>query len=102
MGQSRMLFASPPGPMNLRVCAQRGESLEAGGFVASAKQVLDLVPVNQRMCLCSGESSCCFSHSVVSHSLQPMGSNLPGSSVPGIFQDRILEWVAIVSSRESS
>ena len=51
MGRSGMLFAGPPGPMNLRVCAQRGESLEAGGFVASAKQVLDLVPVNQRMCL---------------------------------------------------
>ena len=30
----------------------------------------------------------------------PMGSNLPGSSVYGIFQARILEWVAI-SSRQN-
>ena len=28
--------------------------------------------------------------------------NLPGSSVPGILQARVLEWVAIPSSRESS
>ena len=32
----------------------------------------------------------------------PMGCSLPGSSVRGIFQARILEWVAISSSRESS
>ena len=29
----------------------------------------------------------------------PMDCNLPGSSVHGIFQARILEWVAISSSR---
>ena len=32
----------------------------------------------------------------------PMDSNLPGSSVHGILQARILEWVAISSSRGSS
>ena len=32
----------------------------------------------------------------------PMGSNPPGSSVHGIFQTRILEWVAISFSRGSS
>ena len=32
----------------------------------------------------------------------PMDSNLPGSSVHGIFQGRTLEWVAISFSRESS
>ena len=32
----------------------------------------------------------------------PMDYNLPGSSVHGIFQARILEWVAISSSRGSS
>ena len=32
----------------------------------------------------------------------PMGSSLPGSSVHGISQGRILEWVAISFSRESS
>lgn len=71
MGRSRMLFASLLGLMNLRVCAQKGAVLEAGDFVASAKHILDLGPINQRMCLCSGESS--LSHSVVSHSLQPHG-----------------------------
>ena len=32
----------------------------------------------------------------------PMDSNLPGSSVHGIFQARMLEWVAISCSRGSS
>ena len=32
----------------------------------------------------------------------PMDYNLPGSSVLGIFQARILEWAAISYSRESS
>ena len=32
----------------------------------------------------------------------PMGCNLPGSSVHGILQARILEWVAMPSSRGSS
>ena len=32
----------------------------------------------------------------------PMDWNLPGSSVHGIFQARILDWVAFFSSRESS
>ena len=32
----------------------------------------------------------------------PMDSSLPGSSVQGIFQTRILEWVSISSSRGSS
>ena len=39
-----------------------------------------------------------FSRSVVSDSLQPHG---PGSSVHGILQARILEWVTIPFSRES-
>ena len=29
----------------------------------------------------------------------PMDRNLPGSSVHGIFQARVLEWIAIVSSK---
>ena len=32
----------------------------------------------------------------------PVGFSLPGSSIPGIFQARVLEWVAISFSRESS
>ena len=38
----------------------------------------------------------------MSDSLQPMDCSLPGSSVHGIFQARILEWVAISFSRGSS
>ena len=45
---------------------------------------------------------CVFSSSIVSDSLQPMDYSLPGSSVHGILQARILEWVAISYSRGSS
>ena len=40
--------------------------------------------------------------SVVSNSFDPMDSSLPGSSVHGILQARILEWVAIPSSNDIS
>ena len=32
----------------------------------------------------------------------PMDCSLPGSSIRGIFQARLLEWVAMPSSKESS
>ena len=38
---------------------------------------------------------CVLSHSAVSESLQPMDCSLPGSSVYGIPQAGILEWVAV-------
>ena len=45
----------------------------------------------------------CISCSVVSNSLRPHGRrSLPGSSVHGILQTRILEWIAIPFSRGSS
>ena len=47
-------------------------------------------------------SVCVVSHSVMSDSLQPNGLPLPGSSVHGILETRILEWVAIPFSREAS
>ena len=40
-----------------------------------------------------------FSRQVVSDSCGPMDGSPPGSSVPGILQARILEWVAISFSR---
>ena len=43
-----------------------------------------------------------ISHSVVSDSLWPMICRLPCSSVHGILQARILEWVAVPFSRGSS
>ena len=42
------------------------------------------------------------SHSVMSDSCNPMDCSPPGSSVHGILQARILEWVAISFSRRSS
>ena len=44
----------------------------------------------------------CVSHSVMSDSCDRMDCSPPGSSVHGILQARILEWVAISSSRGSS
>ena len=43
-----------------------------------------------------------WSHSVVSDYLRPMDCSLPGSSVHGIFQAVVLEWIAISFSRGSS
>ena len=40
--------------------------------------------------------------SVVSDSVRPMDCSPPGSSVHGISQARVLEWVAMLSSRGSS
>ena len=40
-----------------------------------------------------------WSHSVVSDLRDPMDCSLPGSSVHGIFQARVLEWVAIAFSK---
>ena len=45
---------------------------------------------------------CCFSSSVMSDSCGHVDYSPPGSSVHGILQARILEWVAISFSRESS
>ena len=43
-----------------------------------------------------------LSHSAMSSSSDPVYYSFPGSSVHGIFQARILEWVDISSSRGSS
>ena len=45
---------------------------------------------------------CCVSRSAVSDFFDPMDCSLPGSSVHGILQVRMLEWVAMPSSRGSS
>ena len=47
------------------------------------------------VCLCVLTQSCCTL-------CDPMGCSLPGSSVHGIFQARILEWAVISYSRASS
>ena len=74
---------------------QRTCCLVSAAFFCSATRLilLSLRPVWQRQVhACSG----------VSDSLRPHGLLPPGSSVHGIFQARILEWVAICYSRESS
>ena len=43
-----------------------------------------------------------FSHSIMYSCLDPVDCSLPGSSVHGVLQARILEWVDISSSRGSS
>ena len=42
-----------------------------------------------------GQGCVCVSRSVVSNSLRPLALSLPGSSVHGILQATLLEWVAI-------
>ena len=46
--------------------------------------------------------SMCAQLPVMSDSCDPMDCHLPGSSVHGIFLVKILEWVAMSSSREFS
>ena len=46
------------------------------------------------------EGSVQFSHSIMSTLCDPMDCRLPGSSVHGILQVRILEWIAMPSSRD--
>ena len=56
----------------------------------------------RRIFLKYGVCACMLGHSVMSESLWLHGLCLPDSSVHGIFQARILEWVAIYSFRGSS
>ena len=51
---------------------------------------------------CETQESESVSYPAVSSSLQPHGCSPPGSSVHGILQARILEWVALPFSRGSS
>ena len=68
-------------------------------WVWKVARMADKAQVNIYLCL-PVYSKWKWSHSVVSDSLRPLGP--PGSSVCGIFQARILEWVAISFSRRSS
>ena len=83
-------------------------------YGCSFLSLLITVPVRQP--LCYGSSSlrrpwhhfpfcrfvCAKSPQLCPTLCNPMGCNLPGSSVQGVLQARILEWVAMPSSRESS
>ena len=65
--------------------------------VGSAQGSQTLSSRNDLMCFLYTLRAC-----VLSHSVDPMDSSLSDSSVYGISQTRILEWVAISFSRGSS
>ena len=67
-----------------------------------ARKAVIIVKADFWLCICMCVHMCMFSHSVVSDSLWPMDYSPPGSSVHGILQGRILERVAMPSSRELS
>ena len=52
--------------------------------------------------MCVRVCVCARTHSVVCNFFDPMICSPPGPYVHGIFQARILEWVAMPTSRESS
>jgi len=66
-------------------------------FVRLDKRYYPIILFTKKSTLNIDEHSC----TVVSDSLDPMDYSLPGSSVHGILQARVLEWVAISFSRGS-
>ena len=62
------------------------------------KQYYHICELHNTVCVCM----CVCVHSVMSNSLDSIDYNLPGSSVHGILQARILEWAAISSSRDDT
>ena len=58
--------------------------------------------VSLEMCVCMCVCVCVLSHFTVSGCLQPYDLSLPGCSVHEIIQARMLEWVTMPSSKESS
>ena len=64
-------------------------------FITAVKSELFLEKYDVCVCVCSVTQLC---PSVC----DPMDCSLPGSSVHGIYQARLLEWVAMPSSRGSS
>ena len=66
-----------------------------GGNTAFSELWLVLPPVLSTDCGCMGAQAC-------PTLVEPMNGSPPGSSVHGILQARILEWVAIFPSRGSS
>ena len=68
--------------------------LQAPWDIGHAGFACDFIPAKQCVCVCV-----CVSCLVMSDSCDPMDCSLPGSSVHGILQARILERVAIPFSR---
>ena len=77
---------------------RRGHLPETNGAKRDIMTVEALLCATRGRCGLVAKWSC----SVVSDSFETPWTNLPDSSVHGIFQARVLEWIAISFSRESS
>ena len=75
-----------------------GSSVTTGDMKASGRVLSSQGPHLHGACV----SGCAKSLQSCPTLCDPMDCSLPGSSVHGIFQERILKWIAISSSRGSS
>ena len=80
----------------LKLCRVTARSLQWACLDLKDPPLSICVRACVRACVCV---SC---HSVISDSCGPMDYSLPGASVHGVSESRILEWVAISSPRGSS
>ena len=118
IGRSSGILQTRPVPGNVsdqgyHLKAQQSLSLEkslaSGFFVDEDFTVWDLKKTKTNsfcVCVCVYRQIYCYCYFLVAKSCltlcNPMDCRLPGSPVHGISQARILEWVAIPFSRESS
>ena len=72
-----------------------------GMFLSISENVFGFNIMVRFICECSSHVRDVLSSTVMSNSLRPHELLLPGSSIPGIFQARLLEWVTISYSRGS-
>ena len=103
----RQLLPGPLGPISgvLSVKGDNDGSMrieQNASHNRSVKQSVYITAWHVAQELSRYKRACVLSHSVMSDSLRPMDCSPPGSSVHGILQARILEWVAIPFSRGSS
>ena len=97
------------------VCPQvTAEILSPGVGITGPKPGAERSRIRRGRCSCSGgvvwtknpdpstHSSCCFVTQLCLNLCDPMNCSPPGSSVHGILQERIVEWVAIPFCRGSS
>ena len=83
---------------SLLQCRQRHSVEETGPGPSAVRDVWS----HSCFCIDPGLCACMLSHFSRVRLCDPMDYSLPGSSVHGIIQARIFEWVAIPSSRGSS
>ena len=82
------------------VCRWRNWGMKKGVLPRFKQLVSDRADLN--WAFVGPQSQCCWCAQSGPILCDPMDCSLPGSSVHGIFQERILEWVAIPFSRGSS